>query len=212
MAHMIFIGGFGSHSSQIASVAQSLSDHYNQEVVGVSFSEAQKNLTQVATLARDSIIITHASGMMLLDDMTPQEVIAIAPSLPSTIPITIWRGIKKTASLLKSTSQSNDRSKKVHFYHLRTAKEFITRPQYNIGQVGDMCRFNPAEAAVKMINRGAKVTLGFMDHDLLYPQSARHVHVDMARRHGAEIHEDIKGHHDEFLLYPLKILEQLNRF
>lgn len=212
MAHMIFIGGFGSHSSQIASVAQSLSNHYNQEVVGVSFSEAQKNLTQLAKLACDSIIITHSSGMMLLDNMTPQEVIAIAPCLPNTMPVMLWRGLKKTASLLKSTSQSSDRSKKVHLYHLRAAKEFISRPQYNFGQAGDICRFDPAEAAVKMINRGAKVTLGFMDRDLLYPQSARYVHIDMARGHGAEVHEAIKGHHDEFLLYPLKILKQLNRF
>jgi hypothetical protein len=95
---------------------------------------------------------------------------------------------------------------------VRSAKELITHPQYNIGQAAKIARFDPAETAVKMINRGVKVTLGFMEYDLLYPQSARHVHIDMARQHGAEIHEDIKGHHDEFLLYPLKILEQLHRF
>ena len=212
MAQLLLIGGLGGHSSQIVSVADALSRHYEQEVIGIAFSEAQKDLAYVAQLARDSIVITHSSGIVLCEDITPREIIAIAPSVPSSMPVATWRGIMKTVGLIKSGYTSPERRQRIHTYHSRALREHITQPIYNLGQAAKVCHFDPAELAIKMINRGVTVTLGFMDQDLLYPKSARHVHVDMARRHGAIVHEGIKGHHDEFLLYPLKILEHLNRF
>jgi hypothetical protein len=210
--HILFIGGLGCHSDQARFVAKVLSDHYGQRVVGVSFSEAQKNLTDIARLSRDCIVITHGSGLVLCEDLTPKELIAIAPSLPATIPIMVWRCALKSAALTRSAGVSALRAYKIRAYHRSAVKEHIIRLRYNSGQMGRIATFDPAKLAVKMIHRRVRVTLGFMSRDFLYPRSAHHVHVDMARRHGAEVHDDIKGHHDEFMLYPLDILAQLNRF
>lgn len=212
MARMVFISGLGSNRTQVDLVADTLALHYDQEVIGVSFSDAQKNLAHVAQAVRDSIIITHASGLLLCENMTPKEIIAIAPPVPGILPVIAWRTVRKTIALIKSGNIADERAEKIHNYHARVFREHALRPSYyNIGQVIKICQFDPAQLAVRMINRGVTVTLGFMGHDLLYPRSARHAHVDMARRHGAIVHEDIHGHHDEFLLDPLKILEQLNR-
>lgn len=209
---MLFIGGFGSHPNQAASVAKVLSDHYNQKVIGVSFSEAQKNLALVASISRECILITHSSGIVLCEDMTPKELIAIAPSVPTTIPLMAWRGTKKTISLVRSGNNSVVRRYKIRTYHRNAYEEHLLRPRYNSGQMAKICKFDPSELAVKMITRGVRVTLGFMDNDLLYPKAHNHAHVDIVKRHGGEVHENLKGHHDEFLLYPLDILAQLNRF
>jgi hypothetical protein len=211
MVQIVFIGGLGSNPSQVGLVAQALSSHYDQEVIGLPFNEAQRKLAQVAQVARDSIVITHSAGVLLCEDMTPKEIIAIAPPVPGALPVMAWRAVTKTIALIKTGRISDERLRKVNNYHARAFREHILSPRYNIGQASRICQFDPAQLAVKMINRGVTVTLGFMEQDMLYPHSARHVHVDMARRHGAIVHEDIQGQHDEFLLYPLKILEQLNR-
>ena len=212
MAHLVFIGGLGSNRTQVDIVAETLASHYGQQVIGIAFSEAQKDLAYVAQIARDSIVITHSGGLLMCEDMTPKEIIAIAPPVPDEFPVMAWRIVTKTFALMKSGYVSEERARKIHNYHVRTFREHALQPRLNIGQALKICHFDPAELAIKMINRGVTVTFGFMDQDLLYPKSAQHVHVDMARRHGAIVHEGIKGHHDEFLLYPLKILEHLNRF
>lgn len=211
MAQLIFIGGFGSNHEQVDLVTDALSLHYDQEVIGIPFSEAQLRLSEIAQLATDSTIITHSAGLLLCEDMTPKEIIAIAPPVPVNMPVLSWRVVTKTVSLMRSGYMLDARARKIHNYHMRAFREHLMRPRLNFGQSARICRFDPAQLAVKMINRGVTVTLGFMDHDVLYPHSSRHVHVDMARRHGAIVHEDLTGHHDEFLLYPLKILEQLHR-
>lgn len=211
MAHLVFIGGFGSNRLQVDLMADELSEHYDQPVIGVSFSEAQQNLAEISQIVRDGIVITHSAGLLLCEDMTPKEIIAIAPPVPGSLPVIAWRTLAKTVSLMRSGYLKEERAQKIDAYHKRVFREHIRQPRYNVGQVMRVCRFDPAQLAVKMINRGATVTLGFMDHDVLYPKSARHVHVDMARRYGAIVHENLEGQHDEFLLYPLKILEQVHR-
>lgn len=209
--HILFIGGFGSHPSQVALVAKTLAQHYEQPVVGVSFSEAQRSLARIADISRDCIVITHSSGVVLCEDLTPKELIIVAPSLPTTWPVITWRGFLKTIGLTMSGSRSVTRRYKIKRYHRSVLKEHVIRPQYNLGSAGKILRFNTAELAVKMISRGVKVSVAFMSHDLLYPKSASHNDMDMARRHGVEVHDAIEGHHDEFLLNPLEIMGQLNR-
>jgi hypothetical protein len=211
MTQLVFIGGFGSNRFQVDLVADVLSEHYDQPVIGISFSEAQQNLTEVSQIVRDGTVITHSAGLLLCENMTPKEIIAIAPPVPGFLPLMAWRMIVKTVSLVRSGYMLEERARKIHNYHVHAFREHVQQPGYNIGQVTKVSQFDPAQSAVKMINRGVTMTLGFMSHDLLYSRSARHVHVDMARQHGAIVHENLEGHHDEFLLYPLKILEQINR-
>jgi hypothetical protein len=183
--------------------------YYGVEVIGVPFSEAQANLAYVAQLARDSIVMTHSAGMSLLEDMTPREVIAIAPSMPTNMPLMAWRTLAKSVALYTSGRLSQERLRKVQEYHARTMREHMIRPYYNVGQAGKICRFDPALLAVKLVNRGVPVTLGFMSHDVFFPKSSRHAHIETARQRGVVIQENIPGHHDELLLYPLTVLAQV---
>src|SRR4051812_31762759 len=102
MAQILFIGGLGSNRSQVDLVSDMLASHYDQPVTGIPFSVAQKNLAHVARLARDSILITHSAGLLVCEDMTPKEIIAIAPPVPSEMPVIAWRTITKTIALIQS--------------------------------------------------------------------------------------------------------------
>lgn len=208
---ILFIGGFGSHPDQVALVARALAQHYDQPVIGVSFSEAQRSLARIADVSRDCIVITHSSGVVLCENLTPKELIIIAPSLPTTLPVIVWRGFLKTIGLTMSGSRSVARRYKIRRYHRNVIKEHIARPTHNLGSGAKILRFNVAELAIKMIGRGVKVSLALMSQDLLYPKAAHHIHIDMARRYGVEVHEAIEGHHDEFLLCPLDVMRQIKR-
>lgn len=66
MDKILYLGGVASNPYQVNSVARALSEHYGLNVIGMSFSQAQKDISFVSRLAQESLVITHAAGMMLL--------------------------------------------------------------------------------------------------------------------------------------------------
>jgi hypothetical protein len=211
MDKILYIGGVASNRYQINSVSRELSDHYDLNVIGMSFSEAQKDRALVARLAADSLVITHSAGLMMLKDITPQEVIAIAPPMPVSAFLLTVRSVPKTIALLKSYENLLERKRKIYKYNLHAAREHIIRPRYNVGQIVKLGAFNAAKEAIAMTANGSKVTLCFMDDERVFINSSKHHHVELAKEHGVIVHENVSGHHDDFLLYPLEILAQINR-
>jgi hypothetical protein len=211
MNKILYIGGVASNPRQIDSVVQVLSSHYGTGVKGMTFSEAQKDRALVARLANDCLVITHAAGILMLQSCTPKEVIAIAPPMPVSMPVLLVRNIPNSIALIRSARESHERRQKVVQHFLSTFAEHVIRPQYNSAQLRQISKFNVAEAAVTMVTNGTKVTLGFMQDELLFLRSALHPHIDVAKEYGVVVHEKIIGHHDEFLLFPLDVLAQLKR-
>jgi len=211
MNKILYIGGVASNPRQIDAVVQVLSSHYNTGVVGMSFSEAQKDRALVARLANDCLVITHSAGILMLRSCTPKEVIAIAPPMPVSIPALLFRGVPNTFSLIRSAHESHERRQKITQHFVSTFGEHVVRPLYNSIQLGQISRFNIAEEAVTMVANGVKVTLGFMQDERLFLRSATHPHVDVAKEYGVVVYDNIIGHHDEFLLFPLDVLAQIKR-
>lgn len=211
MNKILYIGGVASNPRQIDSVVQVLSSHYGTGVMGMSFSEAQKDRALVARLANDCLVITHSAGVLMLRSCTPKEVIAIAPPMPVSIPVLLSRNIPNAVALIRSARESHERRQKVVQHFLSTFGEHIVRPLYNSLQLREISTFNIAEEAVTMVTNGTKVTLGFMQDEHLFLRSARHPHIDVAKEYGVVVHEKIIGHHDEFLLFPLDVLAQIKR-
>jgi hypothetical protein len=211
MDKILYIGGVASNSYQINSISRELSDHYGLNVIGLSFSEAQKDQALVARLAAECLVITHAAGMLMLKYVTPKELIAVAPPMPVSALRLIQRNIPKTLALNKSHEKLPERREKIRQYNLHAFREHLARPLYNVLQIGKVGAFNAAQEAVTMVTNGSKVTLCFMDNELVFRNSADHHHVGIAKEQGVIIHESISGHHDEFLLYPLDVLRQINR-
>jgi hypothetical protein len=211
MNKILYIGGVASNPRQIDSVVRVLSAHYGTGVAGMSFSEAQKDRALVARLANDCLVITHSAGIIMLRSCTPKEVIAIAPPMPVSVPVLLFRGIPNTVSLIRGANESHERRQKVVRHFTSTFGEHIIRPLYNSIQLGQISKFNIAEEAVTMVTNGVKVTLGFMQDERLFLRSATHPYIDVAKKYGVVVHDDIIGHHDEFLLFPLDVLAQIKR-
>lgn len=211
MEKVLYIGGIGSNSHSVGLVAAALSTQFKVNVLGVSFSEACAGRAKIARLAQDSLVITHSEGVIILKDMAPKELIAIAPPMPSHPLLLIGRAFPKTIALLVSGRESHERPQKLIDYHARLLLEHGMRPQYNSLMIREVALFDVAKFAVEIAMMGGKVTLGFMEHDLLFPGANLHPHIEVARKHGVEVFENIIGQHDEFALYPVDIMAQVQR-
>lgn len=211
MRKIIYIGGVGSDTYIVNRIAAILTTHFGTNVAGFSFRDAYRQGALIAQLATDSLIITHSAGMALLQHMAPKQVIAIAPPMPTPPAALVFRSGPKTIALLRSGKQSSDRPARIRLYHSHAFKEHLMWPQYNSLQVSKIGTFNAAQAAVEMAKCGSGVTLAFMEHDVLYPDAANHPHINLAKEHGVVIRDSIIGQHDEFVLYPVQVLQQVTQ-
>jgi hypothetical protein len=208
---ILYIGGVGSDSHLVDAIAMELASQFNVNVIGMSFSEAHKNSARVARLVPESLVITHSAGMMLLKNMVPKELIAIAPPMPSLPSLLVWRSFPKTIAFIASGKESMGRPRKLLDYHLHSAKEHIVHPHHNSALLRQIGLFDAAQQAVEMVKCGSKVTLGFMENERLFPHAAMHPHVELAKEQGVTVVSMILGHHDEFVLYPTEVMAQLDR-
>jgi hypothetical protein len=211
MDKILYIGGVGSHARQVDAIGDALMAHYGMNVVGMSLRDARRDPALVARLAQGNLVITHSAGMTMLGDTIPREVIAIAPPLPAHAFQLVWRSVLKTIDLYKSRHEAPERGQKIRAYHAGSFVEHVTQPHHTLGHVPKVVPFDAARQAVLLVSRGVSVTLGFMENDRLYPRSSDHHNVEIAKRHGVIVHDDLLGHHDEFVLYPLEVLTQLTR-
>jgi hypothetical protein len=211
MDKILYIGGMASNSYQIKVVSDELERHYGLNVIGMSFREAQQNLALVARLAAESLVITHAAGMVTLKYITPQELIAIAPPMPLGVGKLLTSNIPRMWALMKSYKGLPERRTRIRRYNLYSIAEHLAHPRYNAAQVAKLGSFDAAKEAVAMTTNGAKVTLCLMDTEHVFTYTPTHPHLDIAKEHGVIVHENIPGHHDEFLLYPLDVLANINR-
>jgi hypothetical protein len=209
MDKIVYIGGIGSDATQVKYVARALSAQFKKNVVAFSFGDARKNAAQIARLVPDCLVITHAAGLMLLKNTTPKEVIAIAPPMPTLPSVLLWRGVVKTMALFGSISESHERRRKIWLRQCRAAFEYLLRPQDSALLLRDISGFNAARLAVEFVNGGGKVTIGFMENDLIFPDISLHPHMELAKKYGVTMYDNILGHHDELALYPVEVLAQL---
>lgn len=209
MRKIIYIGGVGSDAHMATQIADALTAHYGTNVAGFSFRDAYRQGALIAQLATDSVMITHSAGMLLLKHIVPKELIAIAPPMPTLASALLLRSVAKTTLLFKSGKEADDRPIRIRQYHIHALKEHLLWPQYNSLQVNKIKLFDAAQTAVEMTKCGTKVTLAFMEHDVLYPEAMLHPHVALAQKHGVAVSKPVIGEHDEFVLYPVQVLEQI---
>jgi hypothetical protein len=210
METIVFIGGIGSNRSQVEAVGQELSDYYSQPVQVFSFRDAWQNRKKVKDLTQGAHVITHSAGMATLGDANPKEIVAIAPPIPTQPSTLIWRSVPKTIQLVRHSRDNNVRRQKVREYHRRAMIEHSRYPQYNLGYLARVGRFDAFKAGQKMASNGTAVTLAFMQDDLLFFNTARFYFVNEMSEHGIDVRLDIPGEHDEFLLYPISVIERLS--
>ena len=211
MKTVLYIGGVGGSATQAGEIAAALALHFNANAFGMSLADAWKRPGLVARLARESLVITHSTGMLALRGMSPKELIAIAPPMPSHPLHLFGRVVSKTLALAKSGRESRQRRSSIRKYHINSVWDFLLRPLHigmNLPAIG---KFDAAAQAVTLAGCGAKVTLVLMENDRLFPYNITHPHIDTAEENGVRIVRHTLGHHDEFLLCPLDVLALIGR-
>jgi hypothetical protein len=209
MKKILYIGGVGSDSHTVDGIARLLESKFNANVIAMSFSKAYDSKATIARLAPECMVITHSAGMLLLKDIAPKELIAIAPPMPTPPSVILLRSFPKTLALIHSGKESTGRPWRVLGYHLHSFEEHVLRPRSNSMLLREISTFDAAQRAVELQRCGTKVTLGFMENDRLFPDSHLHPHIEVAKEQGVKISDVVLGHHDEFVLYPLEVLAQL---
>jgi hypothetical protein len=209
MKKILYIGGVGSDSHMADGVARVLESKFSANVIAMGFGDAYANKAKIARLAPECTVITHSAGMLLLKDIAPKEVIAIAPPMPTPPSLILLRSFPKTFALLTSGRESNGRPRKVASYHLHSFKAHLLKPASNSLLLRSISTFDAARCAVELQRCGVKVTLGFMENDRLFPDSHLHPHIEVAKKQGVKVSDVVLGHHDEFVLYPLEVLAQM---
>lgn len=160
--HKVVVGGFASDKRQIHTVAEKLSEYYDQDVVGVNFREARQYPERLANFISDKEVITHSAGFVAVQNVLrewstkPRSITAIAPPIPESIGYLVWRGFRM------GSSGVTDRLSSIR-------DELVYHAKSNFGALPIISRFNALDAAVWDVNHDIDTTVAVMSQDKLFP-------------------------------------------
>jgi hypothetical protein len=205
----VFFGGFASDERHVSVVTEELSTQLDEDVEGISFREAMRDPLRADKLAKGALAITHSAGMMPLHGAYPAEIMAVAPPLPTRSVLLIARAALSVVRLTAGSVSSVDRIKRVARYDWNAGAELARHPKTNLGEIGNIGRFDAFQAGREAVDSEIGVTIGLMKSDLYFhPDPDK---LAAARDKGVTVVEGIDGGHEEMLIYPTAVFEQVRQ-
>lgn len=147
-------------------------------------------------------MITHSAGMLLLADTEPASLLAIAPPRRMSLVKLTGRFVDKEKRLLASRRLSALRRQRIDNFYRWALHEHLFHPRRNLLMAPRISRFDAVETGRQLAAQGARVNLVFFRGDSLFwpdPVSAPNL----------EVLADLEGQHDELLLDPLNVLNDI---
>lgn len=203
----VFIGGFASNHRQVEIVADELSQFFDDEVEGLSLREAISEPVRVDAMVRGSCVVTHSAGIIALHHTSPREIVAVAPPIPVSVPRLVGRAAVKTSKLTIGSLRSMDRFRRVNGYNIQSSAELIAHPISNFRLLGGISQVDSLELAAAAYQNDIDVTIGFMSEDVFFRPTD--TQLEHARKIGLHIVSGVKGEHDEVLLYPNRVVNDI---
>lgn len=203
MAHGVVIGGFASNQRHVDRVSAALSRHYDYDIEGVSFRNAMDDRDQVERLAKQATVFTHSAGMLAVKDTMPNEIIAIAPPLPTVSPRLVARAALSGCGLALSSFASIERLAKVNECGCDAASELLRHLDGNLRQLGSIASFNALETGAAAASAGIETSIAFMRKDRFFRPTEAALAEANAQGVTAVM---LPGHHDELLCFPEKTI------
>jgi hypothetical protein len=204
---IVFIGGFASNKNQLVITRRELETFFGQRVEVIPLRLATHNPTLVKRLVKDAFVITHSAGILAVLHAKPKKVVVIAPPVPMRRLKLAYHGLLKTVYLLKDTA-TLERQQKIKLYHFHATKDLIRFLPFYLRLMKRVSIFDTIPTCITLAQKGVDITVAFMSRDSLFQRQSDGDLVP-AKVHGIEIKTYIEGEHDELLLYPARVLEDI---
>ncbi len=206
----VVIGGFGTSKYQVDQLADTMSDHLDYEVQGITLVDATQQIDETAGIIEGKHIFTHSAGFVALrgvlevhPGMALASVTAVAPPFVTDRRVLASRSHKIVRNLAVE-SLLEPRSFKSNLLHAGyMAKEMHKNGLHHIGTIPRIARFDSHETAKRI---DAPVRLAVMRRDELFRYPA--ADVDDLAQHNVTIVE-VAGTHPDFVRKPTKVLTAL---
>ncbi|HET7629817.1 MAG TPA: hypothetical protein VFK03_00415 [Candidatus Saccharimonadales bacterium] len=202
MANVVFIGGFGSNHNNIADAVKALSHHYGQPVTAYTFRQAQSLGQDLLRRLDGAHVVTHSAGMLLVPGSNPALVLAVAP--PRRMPFIKLTGrfLDKERRLIASRRASTLRRQRVDNFYRWAMHEHLFHPRRNLLMATKISQFDAVDAGRQLADAGIPVNLVFFEGDSLF-------WPDPAKSNNPRIISGLSGQHDELLVDPISVLNEL---
>lgn len=158
MKQKVVVGGFASDKKQIEKVSLTLSEHFDEDVIGLNFREARQTRRAFFD-GRD--VITHSAGMMAILGSIPKSVIAVAPPIPEPLYKLLWRGAVLGRKLRLGSRNDGEPSSSC-------LDELVHHARSNFGALPDISSFDALQEARWYQFHNVPTTVVLMNNDSLF--------------------------------------------
>lgn len=205
MAEILLTAGFASTKRQVDRTAQALSEHYNKDVEGITYTDALRKTG--AFFSGRELVVTHSGGIDALDrsSVKAERVISIAPPVPHTITGLVTRGFKKMRQCEDAFGGTFKQS---------SLYEGLSHSMRSMQQIRNLSNVNGFEIAHDLAKRGTDMTLALMSDDGLFDyqsHEAQEAWFDATSPHVANKVKvtEVAGDHIRFTNDPVKVLGEI---
>lgn len=208
MGRAVYIGGFGNGRGNAERVASALEPYYD-EIDEFTFSEAISEPGKVRRAVHGVDAITHSAGMLSLAGTSPSRIEAFGAPLPTTKLRLIGRTGLKTARMhIPGIGiQSTRDVLAVASYDGSSTAELIAHPVRNLGNLGEISRFDAVKAAIAALESDIPTSLNYTEGDEYFQLSEEREAT--AKTMGVGVTR-IPGIHDELIIRPAETLQQVD--
>jgi hypothetical protein len=200
MRRAVYIGGFGNGWGSVERVASTLEGDYD-EIDAFTFSYAKSHPDRIRRAVRKADAVTHSAGMVPLVGTAPEQIVAFDPPLPtSKLKLAGRWGLKSVRMYTPGIGiHSMQDIPAVSAYSRSATAELIAHPVQNLGNLGEISRFDAVDAAIAARDSGIDMSLAYMDGDEYFQLTEQREAEANAR--GVKIVR-MPGIHDEVVIRP----------
>jgi len=213
MAENVFIGGFASSEYQVNWIANKMSIASEEEVEGITFVDASRNLELIASKIHLKSVKTHSAGFMAIQEVLrhipetmPLEIQAIAPPSPTPQLLLLHRS-RRIGQNLMVDSLKHPESAVSNFLHgAYILGEVALHSAQHVSAIPKIAKFNAVNMASLNNSRNIPTELVVMNNDEFFKLSDGD--ILKAKREDVRI-TYIRGEHGDFICRPEYVLGRI---
>lgn len=200
MAEVVMIGGFASTEKQVAGTAEQLAEYLDKDVEALNFRQARE---KSSAFFDGRSVITHSGGILPVEGSRPEELLAVAPVVPSSQAALLFKGWAMGRKLHQAEA-SEERLRDTSYY------EGLRHWNANFGALPEISKFNTFEAVRKMARYGTKVTVSLMEQDGLFAYRGEELLEDIEHAMLAHVKVvSVPGEHVRFTNDPASVMAEI---
>ena len=213
MAEIVFIGGFASSEYQVNWIANKMSIACEEEVEGITFVDASRNLELTASKIHLKSVKTHSAGFMAAQEVlqripeaTPLEIQAIAPPSPTHQLMLVHRSRRIGLNLMVDSFKHPESAASNFLHGAYILGEVALHSAQHVSAIPKIAKFNAVDMASLNNSRNIPTELVIMNNDEFFELG--YDDILKARREDVRI-TYIRGEHGDLICRPEFVLGRI---